>query len=1014
MNDHSEEEEGSSSSKRAKSSVTPSSAEPAAATSSPVLTAEQKKQERLRRLQEWKKKRALEAVAVLSASVSSSSPSASSSVSADVDSVDVQEAPSSAVDPSSGRDSAAPQPKDKGKESAETLLTPPASSPVTNKNLKDPSASECVGDDDDEVDPLDAFMVGIRAEVQKLTPLEVSHVSAPSSAVSSSSVSTNITTTGSSSSSSSSSSSGTAAPLVTIVRSGVQSSTLAVGDEESDSDEEGAAAEFRPREERYYSDEELPMPLDDDEDANAPTNELDELAALLPGAAKRRQLLEKVDHSKVNYEHVRKDFYIEVPEITALSEEEVEQYREELNIKVRGKRCPRPVRTFHQCGLTSRILSVLERLEYREPTPIQAQAVPAVMKGRDVIAIARTGSGKTLAFVLPVLRHVLDQPPLKTGDGPIAVVMAPTRELALQIHSEFRRFCKRLGLSCVCVYGGAGVAHQIGDLKRGAEIVVCTPGRMIDVLSTNAGRVTNLRRCTFVVLDEADRMFDMGFEPQIMHIIENVRPSRQTVMFSATFPMAIQAAARKILRRPLEITVGGRSIVCADVDQQVEVLEREKKFLRLQDWLARFYDRGLVLIFVETQAMCDQLFGDLLKAGYGSLVLHGGIDQSDRHSTITDFKKKRENILVATSLAARGLDVKDLILVVNYVVPSHLEDYVHRCGRTGRAGNKGTAVTFVTPDEERFAPDIVRALTESKAEVPAALKELADGYENKKKAGVLVQGKSSGYGGRGYSFDPVENERARMLTLLTEQVSYGLLDASELRLLTTGQGEDHDDEVKSVAAGQSAAAAAAAHAMKEQAASTIRGISLMMPVSENQAVQLKPASGDASTGASASSSSSAGETNNSAANAADEAKSEAARRALQYIATLNSQFKQKQNQQQGAGAAGTRADDQKFVAELEINDYSQRARWKVTHKDASAPITEVTGATITTRGIYCPAGTKPPQGERKLHLFIEGTTEQSVHDARDELRRILLETELQSHQHKERGGGGGSNRYQVL
>lgn len=332
------------------------------------------------------------------------------------------------------------------------------------------------------------------------------------------------------------------------------------------------------------------------------------------------------------------------------------------------------------------------------------------MSGRNLIGIAKTGSGKTLAYLLPMFRHILDQPPLESGDGPIAVVMIPTRELATQIYSECRKFAKPLGLRVVAVYGGTPISEQIGDLKPGAEIVVCTPGRMIDMLAANSGRVTNLRRCTYVVLDEADRMFDMGFEPQVMRIIDNIRPDRQTVMFSATFPRIMEALARRILDRPIEVQVGGRSVVCKDVEQTVVLIRDDDKFLKLLEILGKYSLQGSAIIFVDKQEHADMLLKELMHASYTCLALHGGIDQNDRDSTIADFKNGKVQCLVATSVAARGLDVKHCIVVVNYDCPNHYEDYVHRCGRTGRAGNKGYAYTFITPEQGRYSADVIKAL----------------------------------------------------------------------------------------------------------------------------------------------------------------------------------------------------------------------------------------------------------------------------------------------------------------
>lgn len=417
---------------------------------------------------------------------------------------------------------------------------------------------------------------------------------------------------------------------------------------------------------------------------------------------KHKKELAKIDHSGVNYAPFRKNFYVEVPELAKLTGEEVDKYRSDLEgIQVKGKGCPKPIKTWAHCGVSKKELDVLKKLAFDKPTPIQCQAIPAIMSGRDLIGIAKTGSGKTLAFILPMFRHILDQPPIEDGDGPIAIIMTPTRELCMQIGKDIRKFSKPINLRAVCVYGGTGISEQIAELKRGAEIIVCTPGRMIDMLAANSGRVTNLKRVTYIVLDEADRMFDMGFEPQVMRIIDNIRPDRQTVMFSATFPRQMEALARRILKKPIEVQVGGRSVVCKDVEQHIAVLEDEAKFFKLLELLGHYQEHGSIIVFVDKQENADILLKDLMKASYPCMSLHGGIDQFDRDSTIVDFKSGRVKLLIATSVAARGLDVKHLILVINYDCPNHYEDYVHRCGRTGRAGNKGFAWTFITEDQGR-------------------------------------------------------------------------------------------------------------------------------------------------------------------------------------------------------------------------------------------------------------------------------------------------------------------------
>lgn len=233
-------------------------------------------------------------------------------------------------------------------------------------------------------------------------------------------------------------------------------------------------------------------------------------------ANKQKKELAKIDHNEIRYASFRKSFYVEVPEIARMTQEEVDIYKEELEgIRVKGKGCPKPIKTWAQCGVSTKELNILKKMGFEKPTPIQVQAIPAIMSGRDLIGIAKTGSGKTLAFLLPMFRHILDQPPLEETDGPITIIMTPTRELCMQIGKDIKKFTKSLNLHAVCVYGGTGISEQIAELKRGAEIIVCTPGRMIDMLAANSGKVTNLRRVTYIVLDEADRMFDMGFEPQV-------------------------------------------------------------------------------------------------------------------------------------------------------------------------------------------------------------------------------------------------------------------------------------------------------------------------------------------------------------------------------------------------------------------------------------------------------------------------------------------------------------------
>jgi len=301
---------------------------------------------------------------------------------------------------------------------------------------------------------------------------------------------------------------------------------------------------------------------------------------------------------------------------------------------------------------------------------------------------------------------------------------------------------------------------------------------MIDMLAANSGRVTNLRRVTYVVCDEADRMFDMGFEPQVVRILENIRPDRQTVMFSATFPRQMEALARRFLKKPIEIQVGGRSVVCKEVEQHIAILEEEAKFFKLLELLGHYQEHGSIIVFVDKQENADILLKELMKASYPCMSLHGGIDQYDRDSTISDFKSGRCKLLIATSVAARGLDVKHLILVVNYDCPNHYEDYVHRVGRTGRAGNKGYAWTFLTPDQGRYSGDILRALQLSSTDVPVELQNVFDLYKEAQEAIGKKVYSGGGFSGKGFKFDEQEAAAANEMKKL-QKAALGLVDSDD-------------------------------------------------------------------------------------------------------------------------------------------------------------------------------------------------------------------------------------------
>ncbi|CAG8441068.1 2427_t:CDS:10 [Funneliformis caledonium] len=705
------------------------------------------------------------------------------------------------------------------------------------------------------------------------------------------------------------------------------------------------------------------MQDEEDVDEEEVGSDPEDILALAAKKLKKKDLA-AVDHSQVKYEPFRKDFYIEPPEMHELTHDQVDLLRVELGgIKIRGIDCPKPIQKWTHAGLPAACLHIIKKLNFEKPTPIQSQAIPAIMAGRDVIGVAKTGSGKTIAFLLPMFRHIKDQRSLDQMEGPIAIIMTPTRELA-----------------AVCAYGGSPIKDQIAELKRGAEIIVCTPGRMIDLLCANSGRVTNLKRVTYLV----------------MKIVNNVRPDRQTVLFSATFPRQMESLARKVLKRPLEITVGGRSVVAQDVNQIVEVREDNTKFVRLLEILGQQYNDdpdARTLIFVDRQEAADNLLRDLIRKGYACMSLHGGKDQLDRDSTIADFKSGVCQLLIATSVAARGLDVKQLKLVINYECPNHMEDYVHRVGRTGRAGNKGTAYTFITPEQDRYAMDIVKALKLSGGHVSPELQALADGFQEKVKAGNATYS-GSGFGGKGLE----RLDEARDLVKKAQRKTYDVSDDET----SEEEAEEEEHSIPQI---------------KKEEILTAPGIST---ITSKNAVTIPPPAISHSADA------------NPAAIAALKAAQEAAarvnaknvgasgvQRAKDIIADINARFKE--NSVQGTAPEADKAENAaEYSVEIEINDYPQKARWKVTNKEQISQITELTGAAITTRGTYFAPGRQPApgSGERKLYLFVEGENEYVVEKAKNEIKRILTETTLSAIEAEARNPGstslGGYGKYSVV
>ncbi|DBA04961.1 TPA: LOW QUALITY PROTEIN: hypothetical protein N0F65_006963 [Lagenidium giganteum] len=418
-----------------------------------------------------------------------------------------------------------------------------------------------------------------------------------------------------------------------------------------------------------------------------------------------------------------KNFYYEHPDVSKRSEADYEQWKRDHDISVFGRDVPKCVLSFEEASFPEYVLEEVTRLGFEKPTPIQCQGWPMALSGRDMVGISATGSGKTLAFLLPAIVHINAQPYLQPGDGPICLIIAPTRELAVQIQQEANKFGASSKIKNTCVYGGVPKGPQIADLRRGVEICICTPGRMIDMLSIQK---TNLRRVTYLVLDEADRMLDMGFEPQLRKIVSQIRPDRQTLMWSATWPKEVVSLARDFLTDYIQVTVGSLDLTAnKKITQIIEVMDDHQKYSALQRHMKDIYDGGRIIVFCETKRGADELSRNLRSSRFVCKAIHGNKSQEERDWVLREFKEGKLQVLVATDVASRGLDIKDIRYVVNFDMPKNVEDYIHRIGRTARAGNYGTAISFFSPDNSRLAAPLIKVLEEANQEVPRELRDMS-------------------------------------------------------------------------------------------------------------------------------------------------------------------------------------------------------------------------------------------------------------------------------------------------
>lgn len=678
---------------------------------------------------------------------------------------------------------------------------------------------------------------------------------------------------------------------------------------------------------KYEEDFDDEFDEDDEDDINK------RLSAKLNKLQNTAKELKEIDHTSIEYPKFRKHFY-QVPfEMSTMDNRELDMLRLELdNVRARGKNVPPPFLTWGQLLMPESVMSVIQNdLGFAKPSPIQCQAIPIVLSGRDMIGVAKTGSGKTLSYVLPMVRHIQDQLFPKPGEGPIGLVLSPTRELALQIEKEILKFSSTMDLKVCCCYGGSNIENQISELKRGVNVIVATPGRLIDLLAANGGRITTLRRTTFVVLDEADRMFDMGFEPQIQKIFTQIRPDKQTVLFSATFPRKLEQLAKKVLHNPIEIIVGGVSVVASEISQEIILFEdtdqlMNHKIQKLEDILSRFFDlgknTGKVLVFVEKQTDADKLVSVLLKKAIPCIAIHGGKDQIDRKHAIREFSDDQSgiNVLIATSIAARGLDVRNLDLVVNFEPPSHLEDYVHRVGRTGRAGKHGEAITFVDNTQEKEISILVKALKMSSRAVDSKLQEIADKFMKKIESGE--EKRSSGFGGKG--LEKLQNVRETNMQL--QKKMFGNFKKED------GKKSNRDLSEQVDYFGSSSSSSSFPSSSNTTTTTTTTSTASAIEIPTFEIIE-------------------------------------------------------------GNSPETSGPDKCKFYCRVTINDLPQKVRWGIVQRESLSKIIEASKTSITTRGQFYPPQSKqtPTNDQPKLYLLIEGLTRKAVEEAAVLIRDKMLQ-----------------------
>ncbi|KAG2420882.1 hypothetical protein HFD88_000496 [Aspergillus terreus] len=500
------------------------------------------------------------------------------------------------------------------------------------------------------------------------------------------------------------------------------------------------------------------------------------------GSVRAREILEMERRRREESTRNQLDKHWSEKKLEHMRERDWRIFKEDFNIATKGGSVPNPMRSWAESGLPSRLLELVHRVGYKDPTPIQRAAIPIAMQSRDLIGVAVTGSGKTAAFLLPLLVYIAELPRIdefewRKNDGPYAIVLAPTRELAQQIEIEAKKFTIPLGFTVVSIVGGHSLEEQAYSLRNGAEIIIATPGRLVDCIER---RLLVLSQCCYVIMDEADRMIDLGFEEPVNKILDalpvsNEKPDsdaaenaaamsqlhhagggrdtryRQTMMYTATMPTAVERIARKYLRRPAIVTIGSAGEAVDTVEQRVELIAGEdKRKKRLGDILSSGEFRPPIIVFVNIKRNCDAIAREIKQWGFSSVTLHGSKTQEQREAALASVRNGSTDVLVATDLAGRGIDVPDVSLVVNFNMATSIESYTHRIGRTGRAGKSGVAITFLGNEDADVMYDLKQMLIKSPiSRVPDELRKHEAAQQKPTRGFSKKNDESSAFGGKG-------------------------------------------------------------------------------------------------------------------------------------------------------------------------------------------------------------------------------------------------------------------------